>query len=60
MTVRNNEQIWRVVRYLVVEIIGAKWEAATPPYRKHLYDRTAELLKKIANNEFTGDDNHGD
>lgn len=31
-----------------------------PWYRNRLYDKTAELLKKITNNEFTGRDNHED
>lgn len=59
MTVRNNKQIWRIARWLHqnVSLLGDfMWP--NDAYREGLYDKAVALLKKINNNEFTGEDNH--
>ena len=56
---RNNKQIWRLTRWLhqnVSKLGDFMWP--NDAYRNGLYDKSAELLKKLNNNEFTGEDNH--
>ena len=63
MKPRNNKQIWRLAEHLH-NIFAAhgpyltSWYIVGQVTRNRFYDAAAELLKKIANNEFTGADNH--
>lgn len=62
-SIRSNRQIWRVAKFMfnAATIVGdGDFKDMRPWYRNRLYDKTAELLKKITNNEFTGRDNHED
>ena len=59
--IRSNKQIWRLAEWLhnnVVVFIDVDWIDTRVPYRNNLYDKAVNLLKKINNNEFTGEDNH--
>lgn len=61
MTTRGNKQIWRICRYVYHEFIRTgdyTWLDFQPHARYKLYDQVIELMKKINNNEFTGEDNH--
>ena len=68
---RNNKQIWRLAEWLWYNIVYGEYsdedefnswkEVMETEYfytRNFFYDKAAELLKKLNNNEFTGEDNH--
>lgn len=66
--VRNNKQIWRVAKYLFSKYgkqfnftdgsCMSQWDCNGA--KETYYDTAAELLKKMQNFEFTGDDSHDD
>ena len=66
---RANKQIWRLARWVYEEICMGVCDPNEQenlfeqlPNRdcNKMYDKAAELLKKIQNNDFTGGDNHRD
>lgn len=62
---RANKQIWRVADYLHKQFqlfpVGMRARSSnTQIIRNFYYDKAAELLKKISNNDFTDGDNHRD
>lgn len=68
---RANKQIWRVAKFLHEDVrqhwatpykdeAYCSFEECHKSVRDFYYDRAAELLKKISNNDFTGGDNHRD
>lgn len=71
---RGNKTIWRVAEWIFNECIAEKEYGETRDnyllceelsdrsirYREEMYDKAAELMKKIQLNEFTGEDSHGD
>lgn len=64
MKSRANPQIKRLSKYLFnmsKEIHNSRIEwGGSIGIRNFYYDKAAELLKKINNNEFVGGDNHSD
>jgi len=59
---RNNQMIWRLAEWLSEAINSpvVPWRECSEGYKNDCYDVSAELLKKINNNEFTGEDTHKD
>lgn len=61
--VRANASIWKIAKFIHdagITYGDETFEQYRPWYKNKLYDKAAILLKKITNNEFTGEDNHGD
>jgi len=58
---RNNKQIWRIAEWLFKTFEREiDWSVTESWRREWWYDKSAELQKKLASNDFTGDDSHGD
>lgn len=72
MKIRGNRQIWGLAEFLhEIYNLGIKDECPSDAkefyesssylaenHRNRMYDKAHSLLKKINNNEFTGEDNH--
>lgn len=57
---RANPQIWRVAKWTYTAFSNRAFKTLAESKKNWYYDKAAELLKKINNNEFTGKDNHSD
>lgn len=57
---RGNKQIWRMAEWIHSTCYNKiyDWKDTGSFLKNAYYDQAAKLLKKIANNEFTGPDNH--
>lgn len=62
--------IWRLAEWLYWNVFDfiypacerfcMSWKDESETVKNHMYDKAAELMKKIQMNEFTGEDTHKD
>ena len=57
---RANKQIWRLAKWTYNAFSQRSFQTLAESKKNWYYDKAAELLKKISNNDFVGTDSHID